>query len=50
MIVEDSSCAPPRVWSAGSGGEFAKINRPIAGPTHEKALPDGKHSPQRPWG
>ena len=32
MIVEDSSCAPPRVWSAGSGGEFAKINRPIAGP------------------
>ncbi|MFJ5507018.1 glutathione-dependent disulfide-bond oxidoreductase [Pectobacterium jejuense] len=35
---------PPKVWqSASSGGAFANINRPIAGPTHEKALPVGKH-------
>ncbi|SEW05090.1 GST-like protein [Cognatiyoonia koreensis] len=36
---------PPKVWTwdAESGGEFAKINRPIAGATHEKPLPDGKH-------
>jgi GST-like protein len=36
---------PPKVWTwdAESGGTFASINRPIAGPTHEKALPVGKH-------
>jgi len=36
---------PPKVWTwdAESGGKFANINRPIAGPTHEKALPVGKH-------
>jgi GST-like protein len=36
---------PPRVWiwEAGNGGEWAKINRPIAGPTHEAILPRGKH-------
>ncbi|KHT32838.1 glutathione-dependent disulfide-bond oxidoreductase [Pectobacterium carotovorum] len=35
---------PPKVWHpASSGGAFANINRPIAGPTHEKALPVGKH-------
>ena len=36
---------PPAVWTwkSGSGGKFANINRPIAGPTHEKALPVGKH-------
>ncbi|MEL4888406.1 glutathione-dependent disulfide-bond oxidoreductase [Pectobacterium betavasculorum] len=35
---------PPKVWqSVPSGGAFANINRPIAGPTHEKALPVGKH-------
>ncbi|UVL63594.1 glutathione-dependent disulfide-bond oxidoreductase [Pseudomonas sp. B21-032] len=35
---------PPRVWQhdAPSGGEFANINRPVAGPTHDKALPLGK--------
>ncbi|WP_460423078.1 glutathione-dependent disulfide-bond oxidoreductase [Pseudomonas sp. ZL2] len=35
---------PPRVWQhdAPSGGEFANINRPLAGPTHDKALPVGK--------
>jgi GST-like protein len=36
---------PPKVWTwkQGSGGRFANINRPVAGPTHEKALPVGKH-------
>jgi len=36
---------PPKVWSWNkeSGGRFANINRPIAGPTHEKELPAGKH-------
>ena len=36
---------PPTVWSdsSPSGGQFASINRPIAGPTHEKTLPVGKH-------
>ncbi|MBH8611426.1 glutathione-dependent disulfide-bond oxidoreductase [Pseudomonas mohnii] len=36
---------PPKVWKndAPSGGQFASINRPIAGPTHDKALPIGKH-------
>ncbi|AOR65952.1 glutathione-dependent disulfide-bond oxidoreductase [Pectobacterium wasabiae] len=35
---------PPKVWQpASSGGAFANINRPIAGPTHEKTLPIGKH-------
>jgi GSH-dependent disulfide-bond oxidoreductase len=36
---------PPKVWSwkKANGGTFANINRPIAGPTHEKALPVGKH-------
>ncbi len=30
-------------WDQPSGGQFASINRPIAGPTHEKKLPVGKH-------
>ncbi len=36
---------PPRVWKweAGGGGRFANINRPTAGPTHDKALPVGEH-------
>jgi GST-like protein len=36
---------PPKVWTWNreSGGRFANINRPIAGPTHEKDLPVGKH-------
>ncbi len=35
----------PRVWKSElpSGGQFANINRPIAGPTHDKQLPVGKH-------
>jgi len=36
---------PPAIWTwtQGSGGRFANINRPIAGATHEKALPAGRH-------
>ncbi|WP_017669039.1 glutathione-dependent disulfide-bond oxidoreductase [Sandarakinorhabdus sp. AAP62] len=36
---------PPKVWTwdKESGGRFAAINRPIAGPTHDKDLPVGKH-------
>jgi GST-like protein len=36
---------PPTVWTwtTPSGGTFANINRPIAGPTHEKELPVGRH-------
>ncbi|MEZ5852406.1 MAG: glutathione-dependent disulfide-bond oxidoreductase [Hyphomicrobiaceae bacterium] len=36
---------PPKVWvwDKASGGRFANINRPIAGATHEKELPVGKH-------
>ena len=36
---------PPKIWAweKGNGGQFANINRPIAGPTHDKVLPVGKH-------
>jgi GST-like protein len=36
---------PPAVWTwtKESGGQFANINRPVSGPTHEKALPVGRH-------
>ncbi|MBS0538288.1 MAG: glutathione-dependent disulfide-bond oxidoreductase [Proteobacteria bacterium] len=39
---------PPKVWAwnKASGGRFANINRPIAGPTHDKELPVGKHPMQ----
>jgi len=37
--------APPKVWTwdKPNGGRFANINRPIAGPTHDKDLPVGNH-------
>jgi len=40
-----SEYTPPRVWTwdKANGGRFASINRPIAGPTHEKDLPVGRH-------
>ncbi len=40
-----ASYTPPKVWvwDQESGGKFASINRPIAGPTHDKELPRGKH-------
>ncbi len=36
---------PPKVWTwdKANGGEFANINRPISGPTHDKVLPVGRH-------
>ncbi len=36
---------PPRVWTweGPSGGQFANINRPVSGATHDKALPVGRH-------
>ena len=42
---DPSAYVPPAVWSWNkeSGGRFASINRPIAGPTHEKVLPVGRH-------
>jgi GST-like protein len=42
---DSTAYTPPKVWTWNkpNGGEFANINRPIAGPTHEKELPVGKH-------
>ena len=38
LPMSDASYTPPRVWTWNkeNGGRFASINRPIAGPTHEK--------------
>ena len=43
--MADTDYVPPKVWTWNkeSGGQFANINRPIAGPTSEKALQIGKH-------
>ena len=39
---------PPKVWTwdQANGGQFANINRPVSGATHEKSLPIGKHPMQ----
>ena len=44
-MSENESYVPPRVWKweSESGGQFANINRPIAGATHDKVLPVGEH-------
>jgi GSH-dependent disulfide-bond oxidoreductase len=44
-MTETSDYVPPKVWTwnKDNGGRFANINRPIAGPTHDKALPVGRH-------
>jgi len=44
-VMSDTTYVPPKIWkpTTASGGTFANINRPVAGPTHEKALPVGKH-------
>ena len=44
-MSEADGYTPPKVWKweKESGGRFANINRPIAGPTHDKELPVGKH-------
>ncbi|MBL0149372.1 MAG: glutathione-dependent disulfide-bond oxidoreductase [Ideonella sp.] len=42
---ESPAYTPPAIWTwkPGSGGRFANINRPIAGATHDKDLPVGRH-------
>ena len=47
-MSNDKQYEPPKVWTwdAESGGKFANINRPIAGPTHDKDLPIGKQPHQ----
>jgi hypothetical protein len=44
-MTEPTPYIPPRVWTwnRANGGRFASINRPVAGPTHDKALPVGRH-------
>ncbi len=44
-MTDKTDYVPPKVWTwdKASGGAFASINRPIAGATHEKELPVGKH-------
>ncbi|MGC1305570.1 MAG: glutathione-dependent disulfide-bond oxidoreductase [Caulobacteraceae bacterium] len=45
MTDDAQTYTPPKVWTwdKESGGRFANINRPIAGPTHDKDLPVGRH-------
>jgi len=44
-MTEPTPYIPPKVWTPpqSSGGRFANINRPVAGATHDKELPVGKH-------
>lgn len=44
-MADDTPYVPPKVWTwnKANGGQFANINRPIAGPTHDKDLPVGQH-------
>jgi len=43
-MTDTPDYTPPKVWiNKPSGGRFANINRPIAGPTHDKELPVGRH-------
>ena len=43
--MSKNNYVPPKIWKwdKENGGKFASINRPIAGPTHDKTLPVGKH-------
>ena len=47
-MSDNTEYLPPKIWTwdKASGGKFAHINRPIAGATHEKILPVGKHPMQ----
>ncbi len=43
-MIDQPDYIPPDIWTWRQGsGQFASINRPVAGPTHEKALPVGRH-------
>ena len=44
-MTDSTDYTPPKVWTwdRENGGRFANINRPIAGPTHDKELPVGRH-------
>ena len=43
-MSSSSEYTPPKVWTwKPSGGQFANINRPVSGPTHDKELPVGRH-------
>jgi GSH-dependent disulfide-bond oxidoreductase len=44
-MTDETTYIPPKVWSWNkeNGGQFSNINRPVAGPTHEKELPVGRH-------
>ncbi len=44
-MSDSTNYSPPKIWTwtKANGGAFASINRPVAGPTHEKELPRGKH-------
>ncbi len=44
-MTTPEACTPPKIWQPplSSGGRFANINRPVAGATHDKPLPVGKH-------
>ena len=44
-MSDSPNYTPPKIWTwtKSSGGKFANINRPIAGPTHDKDLPVGRH-------
>ena len=46
--MADNEYVPPRIWTwdKESGGRFAKINRPVAGATHDNELPVGRHPMQ----
>ncbi len=45
MMSDSTEYIPAKIWTweKASGGTFSNINRPIAGATHEKELPVGKH-------
>ena len=44
-MAETTDYTPPKIWTPGTpnGGKFANINRPVAGATHDKELPRGRH-------
>ena len=47
-MTDSPTYSPPAIWTWNkeNGGRFANINRPIAGPTHDKDLPVGRHPMQ----